>query len=285
MTHEIHVVAGVDDAVDEERLIAGLLAAGWQAPPAAAGLAYANPDTGVAAWIEAQSPALPAGYRGLDVSLVLNYVRASWFGTETIPGFAAAVGSSGALVLDPQADSPTPRPPDSDRLINSWTRRNEAAVAAARAIGQTPPWLDTDRSIGWWRYQRALPRLRRSFATDLYVPSVRLIRRTGSDRVERAMSWPDNVPTLLPQCDLIIMLRSDTVAGFVITGVAAAPIVHERLDGITERVELNVPDPMELILMRHDEAASVADRLASVPTEAFEGFEAVTPDAFVDVPG
>jgi len=117
------------------------------------------------------------------------------------------------------------------------------------------------------------------------VPSVGLIRRTGSDRVERSMSWPDYVPTLLPHCDLIIMLRSDPVAGFVISGVASAPIVHERLDGIIGRVELDVPDPMELILLRHDQAPGVADLLASVPTESFEGFEAVAADAFVDVPG
>jgi hypothetical protein len=285
MTHDIHVVAGVGDAVDEARLIAGLLAAGWQAPAGAAGLAYANADTGVTASIEALTPALPAGYRGLDLGLVLNYVRASWFGIETIPGFSAAVGSSGALVLDPQADRPTPQPPDSDRLISSWSRGNEAAVAAARASGQTPLWLDPDRSIGWWRYQRALPRLRRGFATDLYVPSVRLIRRPGSERVERAMSWPDDVPTLLPPCDLIIMLRSDPVAGFVITGVASAPVVHERLDGITERVELDVPDPMELLLLGHDGTPGVPDRLPSLPTESFEGFEVVAPDALVDVSG
>ena len=285
MTHEIHVVAGTGDAVDEGRLIASLLAAGWQAPARSAGLAYANPDTGVTAWIESLTPDLPAGYRALDLGLVLNDVRASWFGLETIPGFAAAVGSSGALVFDPQADRPTPEPPDTVRLISSWTRGNEAAVAVARASGEAPPWLDPDRSIAWWRYQRALPRLRRGFAADRYVPSLRLIRRTGSDRVERAMSWPDAVPTLLPPCDLIILLRSDPVAGFVITGVASAQIVHERLDGVTERVELDVPDPMELILVGPDRSPGVADRLASVPTESFEGFEAVAPDAFVDVPG
>ena len=40
MTHDIHVVAGVDDVVDEERLIASLIAAGWQAPAGASGLSY-----------------------------------------------------------------------------------------------------------------------------------------------------------------------------------------------------------------------------------------------------
>jgi hypothetical protein len=42
---------------------------------------------------------------------------------------------------------------------------------------------------------------------------------------------------------------------------------------------------MELILVGPDRAPGVADRLASVPTESFEGFEAVAPAAFVDVPG
>jgi hypothetical protein len=85
--------------------------------------------------------------------------------------------------------------------------------------------------------------------------------------------------------DLIIMLRSDPVAGFVITGVASAPVVHERLDGITERVELDVPDPMELLLLGHDGTPGVPDRLPSLPTESFEGFEVVAPDALVDVSG
>lgn len=284
MTHDIHVVAGVDDVVDEHRLIAGLIAAGWQAPAGASGLSYANPDTGVTASLEALTPALPARYRALDLGLVLNYVRASWFAVETIPGFAAAVASAGALVLDPQADRPTVQPPDSDRLISSWTRGNEAAVATARVTGATLPWLAAEASVAWWRYQRALPTLKRGFAAELYVPSIRLVRRTATDRVERAMSWPDYVPTLMPECDLIILLRSNPVGSFTITGTASASIVRERLDGITERAQLDVPEPLELILLRSDRAASAEERLAPVSLGAFEGFEPVAPAAFVDLP-
>ena len=266
------------------RLIAGLIAAGWQAPAGASGLSYANPDTGVSASIEALTLELPPRYRSLGLGLVLNYVRASWFGIETIPGFAAALTSSGALVLDPQADRATPQQPDSERLIGSWARGNEIAVAAARANDATLPWLAPDASIAWWRHQRALPKLRLAFAAELYVPSIRLIRRTGTDRVERAMSWPDYVPTLLPECDLIVLLRSNPIGTFTIAGAASAAIVRERLEGVTERAVLNVPEPLELTLLRADKAAFAEERLASVSLTAFEGFELVAPATLVDVP-
>lgn len=285
MSHEIHVVARIGDVIDEEQLIAGLIAAKWQAPPGIDGLAYANPDTGVRASIEPLTPpVLPDGYRRLDLGLVLNYVRPTWFAVESIQGFAAAIGAAGALVLDPQADAPVPRPPDPVQLTASWTRGNEAAVGAARASGADLPWLDADRSMAWWRHQRGLPGLKLGFAAKHYVPSLRLIRRAGSDRVERAMSWPDHVPALLPACDVIVMLRLDSDAGLVIAGFVSAATIHERLDGIAERIEPRLADHPDLLLLPPDRVPEARERLASVRLEPFAGFDAVQPDAFVDIP-
>ena len=236
MTHEIHVVARVDDHIDEGRLLAGLIAGRWQAPPDTAGLGYANPDTGVRASIEPlTTDGLPAGYVGLGMALVLNYVRPAWFAIEAIQSFSGPVTAAGGLAFDPQMAS-TPGPPDPDALVASWVAGNDAAVRSARATGAVLPWLDPARSSAWWRHQRALPQLRLAFAATHYVPSMRLIRRAGSDRVERAMSWPDAVPALLPETDRIVLLRSAADTQLTIVGVAPAEAVRTSLEGLTERL-------------------------------------------------
>lgn len=53
MTHEVHVIARVGDAIDDPELVGKLVAgAFWQATPGRTGLAYANPDTGARASFE-----------------------------------------------------------------------------------------------------------------------------------------------------------------------------------------------------------------------------------------
>ncbi|HEX5012926.1 MAG TPA: hypothetical protein VFV72_02115 [Candidatus Limnocylindrales bacterium] len=285
MSHEIHVLARSGDAVDERALIDAFAMAGWQAPPDASGLVYANPNTGARASIEPLTiESLPRGFRHLELGLVLNYVRPSWLGDETIPAFAAALAGAGALVLDPQSGAPAPVAPDAVSLTASWRTGNEAAIAAARAAGGDIPWLEPTRSLAWWRHQRALPRLQMAFAADHYVPSIRLVKQTGDEHVLRMMSWPDHVPALLPDCDQIVLMRSSPTSGFTILGVAPGELVRARLEGVAEQLGPEIDGVRDTVRVGPGLESTVADRLASVALEPFEGFESVAPDGFVDVP-
>jgi hypothetical protein len=285
MAHEIHVVAGAGVVLDPAELAANLAGAGWQAVPDGTAWAYANPDTGARATIEPRAPeARRAADRGPDLGLVLNYVRPSWFALEVIPGFCRALAAARGLVVDPQAGDPRPVSPNSEALIASWRHGNDAAVGSIRGGGTDLPWLEPSDSMTWWRQQLALPRLRVAFADEYYVPSVRLVRRSGDNRVLRAMSWPNDIPTLLPECDLIIRLRSDPLVRFIIDGVVSASVIRERLDDLTDRIGSGIEDLPEMRRLRPGLETLVAERLKSVALEPFEGFETVAPEGFVDVP-
>lgn len=282
MSHMIHLVAPIDQVVDEDRFIRSLLAHGhWQ--PSETGLRYANPDTHVAAALEPlDPPTLSDGYVATGTALVMNYVRPSFWIREVLPPFVDAVTNAYLLVLDPQS-SERPSPPDVDRLRHSWEVSNEFAVRAAQDAGARLPWISPNKADAWWRYQRALPQLRLGFAADHYVPSLRLVRRNDGDEVERAMSWPDFVPALLPDCEVVIVLRSDPVRRFEIRGVASAEEVRDRLTPLLEQAGVELPGSRPLTLLPPGRSDDAGRLLATISLASFADLADVRPDALVDV--
>jgi hypothetical protein len=97
------------------------------------------------------------------------------------------------------------------------------------------------------------------------------------------MSWPDQEPALFPESDLIILLRTDPIARFVISGVASHEVVVERLGALLHRVYVELADTPHVRVLDARGSTEVADRIASIDLEPFEGFESVAPDGFVDL--
>jgi hypothetical protein len=285
MSHTIHLVADVTARFDDDALVGAIVGQGSWAPPSDTGsLQYRNPATGVNAVLaEIRPEVVPPGVRPLGMALTVPYVRPRFFALELMPFIASAAAATGALLLDPQEDDPTAAPPDADRLIASWDRGNEAAVAAARASGADVPWMEPDDSTAWWRHQRAVPGLTLQFALDHYVPNVRIVRREGEDRALRAMSWPDHVAALLPACDIFVLLGSGGAGNLSIRGVAPAAAVRARLGSLVTRVELGWPELDRVILLPPTNQAEAGRRLAGLELEPFVGYMGLGSDDFVDV--
>jgi hypothetical protein len=285
VSHTIHFAADAASPFDDDALVAAIVAEGSWAPPSETGsLTYRNPATGVNAILAEVPPDVqPPGVRPLGLALTVPYVRPRFFALEIMPFIASAAAATGALLLDPQDDETAARPPDVVRLIASWDRGNELAVTAARASGADMVRMDPDHAARWWRHQRAVPGLTLRFALDHYVPNVRIVRRDGEDRALRAMSWPDHVSALLPDCDIFVLLESGGTGKLSIQGVAPAAAVRARLGSLVTRVELGWPELDRVDLLAPTNQAEAGRRLAGLELEPFVGYEGLGSDDFVDV--
>lgn len=286
MTYEVEVVARVASETALGGFLARLQADGWEPATDGSRLQYRNPDTGVSASIDDAAPAsVPGGLYATGAVFRLSYGRPRWFALETIPTFARAAERSGLLVIDRQArDDRHAVGPAADHLIESWSRGNRAAIDAARAAGQ-PPWtMLPSASMAWWWHQRALPILRETFASDHYVPSLHVLAVPGHRSVRRAMSWPDVVPALIPECDAFLLLRSSQPAGFELVGMAEYDVVLSRLDDLLIRASVEVSDgTYPISVLPPDRAAVAAERLSSIALNPVtDAFQTLSTDEFVD---
>jgi len=284
VSHTIHFAADATSPFDDDALVAAIVAQGSWAPPSETGsLTYRNPATGVNAILaEVRPDVVPTGVRPLGLAVTMPYVRPRFFALEIMPFIAEAAAATGALLLDPQEDETVARPPDVDRLVDSWDRGNDLAVSAARASGAGVPWMDPAHAAGWWRHQRAVPGLTLQFALDHYVPNIRVVRREGENRALRAMSWPDHVAALLPECDIVVLLGSGGTGKLSIQGVAPAAAVRARLGGLVTPVELGWPDLDRVDLLPPAREAEAGRRLAGLALEPFVGYSGLGSDDFVD---
>ncbi len=285
MSHTIHFAAEAASRFDDDALVAAIVGQGSWAPPSETGsLTYRNPATGVNAILaEVRPDVVPPGVQPLGLALTVPYVRPRFFALEIMPFIASAAAATGALLLDPQEDEVVARPPEADRLIDSWDRGNGVATIAARAAGTDVPWMLANHAAGWWRHQRAVPGLTLQFALDHYVPNIRIVRRDGEDRALRAMSWPDHVAALLPECDIVVLLGSGGTGKLSIRGVAPAAAGRARLGGLVTRVELGWRELDRVDLLPPTNEAEAGRRLAGLPLEPFVGYSGLGSDDFVDV--
>lgn len=97
------------------------------------------------------------------------------------------------------------------------------------------------------------------------------------------MSWPDAIPLLLPACDLVILVRSKPAGGFDILGVADGPDVAARLADLVRPIP-DPPDGADVRVLRPEQTAEAAARLATLALEPVGRFEGLAPGEIVDVP-
>jgi hypothetical protein len=243
-------------------------------------LAYENPDTGVYANVEGLDDP-PHGDDGIVA--VINYTRPPFFGLEVVPQLVAAAQAAEILVVDAQDDliggTGAPKPPVVDELVASWEAGNRAASAVRLRADPTAGVMPRDHAIAWWRYMRQKGGLTDRYGQTHYVPGLRLVRHSGSRDVLRLLSWTDWIPLILPEADLVAVIRSNG-GTFEIRGLLPFGTIANTLEGLVGRVAAS--DDLEVRVLDPSEAVLVPELLDGATLEPFAGLEAVAVDAIVD---
>jgi hypothetical protein len=244
------------------------------------GLLYENPDTGVYANVEGIDDEPPSDD---GIVAVINYARPTFFALEVVPQLVAAARAADVLVVDPQDDmvggTGVPKPAVADELIASWEAGNRATSAVMLRADGTAATMPRDRATAWWRYMREKRGLTDRYGTTHYVPGIRLVRRSGSREVFRLLTWTDWIPLILPETEVVAVLRSKG-GTFEIRGLLPFATVSEALDGLLRPV--SVSGDLDVRILDPSQAVLVPDLIGAATLEPFGGLDAVTADGFVD---
>ncbi len=184
-------------------------------------LEYANEHTETGFALSMSEPASPseiagrsyAEFEDAGLSFNINFSRPSYFIEEAVLVLEDLTRTFSLLVVDPQADDTrvegyAPHAFDGDRVKKAWMAGNAASTRAfARMSGEPPVYLPSEKLIGWWRYTFNRQSLEEKLGEGVFVPGLHLFYHTERKSPVLAMAWTDNIPTLFPTVDLVVLVR------------------------------------------------------------------------------
>lgn len=191
---------------------------------------YKSEETGVTFRLEYTDPAASnfapgviaggggAKFSGLAVNV--NYVRPRFVGIESLASAGAVAGRLGLLMPDPRtpakAGEPVSvvktEPPTMNLMIERWMEGNRWAINNAQKLtGKRPPFLDPERSMYFWRFQRMRGGIQKAVGTSAIVPSSRVIRMMGSGEVVLMSDWANGFPAVFPQVEVFLLIEAKSM--------------------------------------------------------------------------
>jgi hypothetical protein len=98
---------------------------------------------------------------------------------------------------------------NSEALTQSWVHHNQRAILVmieqpkfSRPLTMPPP-----DSLYLWRYGKAKEDLERTCGEGVFVPSLVPVQRKGDARVGRATVYTEGLPTIIPECEWVFIVR------------------------------------------------------------------------------
>jgi hypothetical protein len=247
---------------------------------------YEDPETGVYGTLErdADPPPLPADLVSADLLANLNYARPSFFAREFLPLIVEIANALDLRVVDPQdheiGGDAKPKAAVTRELVSTWDAGNAKSVSLARPLAVDLPRMSRANTLAWWEYMRARTEYQKRLGETAFAPDLRLVRRSGTDRVLRLVIWVEGNPALFPARDLVAVLRPDEKKQFDMRGVVDGAAFDEVFGQLmTETGFEGLPAQPILPAERADEARS---RTGALALEAFAGFDPVAKDGFID---
>jgi hypothetical protein len=286
VSHDLHLAMRRGTTLDAERLAAVLARQRhWKRADAKA-WRYEDPETGVYGTLEsdADPPPLSADLVAADLLANLNYARPSFFGRQFLPLIVEIANALDLRVVDPQdheiGGDAKPKVAVLEELLATWDAGNAKSFGVARPLAVDLPRMSRANTLAWWEYMRARAEYKARLGERAFVPDLRLVRRTGTDRVVRLVIWVEGNPALFPACDLVAVLRPDAKKQFEMRGVIDRATLLDRLAPLMAETEFEDLPPQSILPAEQaDEAPS---RAGSLPLEAFAGFDPVAKDGFID---
>jgi hypothetical protein len=143
------------------------------------------------------------------VCFSMNYLCPHVFGLEAAPEVAAFVAAFSLEVEDPQVGGMGRGAFQAERFFNGWSRGNEMAL---QLVLKDPPdrpiyTLPTARLEACWRWNYSRKEELSRVGEDVFVP--RLLHVIEEGKVQTVVTWTDGAPTLLPEADIVALVRMD----------------------------------------------------------------------------
>lgn len=260
---------------------------------------YSNPKTGVyfSFDFEAKAPEspedgpdIPDGYFNSGLSFNLNYNRPSYFALEAMPIVEKLASDFGLGVANPQGNldgHESATMADSEMLIQSWTNSNRQAILLMmeQPKASRPLSMPSAASFYLWRYGTAKADLERSCGKDVFVPSLVPVQRKGESKAARATVYTEGLPTIVPECEWIFIVRRRKglfrLKGKHDVSTISSETFREMLGSHLK--PFHWPDPLVQII--GPESAEKSGKIVHAIDRALprSEFEVIGTDSFVDI--
>lgn len=170
---------------------------------------YQNEDTGVYFLFEFGNQ----GGEGdevsdlLPISFNINYFRPHVFGLEAESELSRFIAQFELLVSDPQMSGMGDGEYAAEGFLSGWNAGNELgySVYLREQKGQRILHLPTETIEQVWRWNYGRETFYERLGQDLFVPKIMFAEHEG--RLKLAAAWPDAIPVVLPEVDLLILGR------------------------------------------------------------------------------
>src|SRR5262249_13570711 len=140
-------------------------------------------------------------------------------------------------------------------------------------------------SLYLWRYGKAKEDLQRTCGEGVYVPSLVPVQRKGDTRAARATAYTEGLPTIIPECEWVFIVRrkKGIFRSKKKHDVAALSFetFREALAGYVKPFRWQGPD----VQIISPESAEKAGRIISAIDHTLprSEFEVIGMDSFVDI--
>ncbi len=188
-------------------------------------------DTGVTFTLRHRDPAtseLPAAIVSSDsagapfsgFSVEVAYVRPKFFGIEALASAGAIAGRLGLLMPDPLSPPKSGQPVNvvktepaaMNQIIEHWMAGNRFAIASTQKLtGKRPPYLESERSMHWWRFQRMRQSLQKAMGQNAIVSQARVIRVVSTGELVLMADWANGFPAVFPQVEVFLMIDAKSL--------------------------------------------------------------------------
>lgn len=157
-------------------------------------------------------PDVPPGYFDSGLSFNMNYVRPSYFAFEAMPIVADLTSKFGLSVVNPQDSSngsESGLDGNSEALTRSWVRSNQRAILVTmeEPKASRPLSMSATASHYLWRYATAKEDLDKTCGEGVFVPTLVPVHKKGETNVGRAFAYTSGLPTIVPECEWIFIVR------------------------------------------------------------------------------
>ena len=171
---------------------------------------YANEDTGVYFSFDYEDepdedPEAPS----FIVSFNLNYYRPHVFALEAEPEIQAFVNQFGFKIHDPQAEGMGDGPYSTEGFIRGWNQGNEFGYSSimTQAVPDAIHTRPKEELEAIWTWNFARKNIQNTFGENVFVPKIMYMKI--NDKIQSFAIWPDAIPTLIPQVDVLVIPRQE----------------------------------------------------------------------------
>lgn len=242
---------------------------------------------------EVEELPMPSPYRGVGLSVSINFLRPHFFALEVMPIVSSAASFLNLSLYDSQEDKVYPPNVAPDVLIGNWVEHNGRATRATALNEEAPirkPYLSSEQSNYWWRYMRAREDFQNTVGADVFVPSI-LPMVDPANNVKLTVIWsaeiprnfwsrsPMPLPQIFPVCDYVLLAWGKVESGFT-KNLVPYPIASSALATLLQEIDGPVEGLKVLRPQLQKRASSVYEKL---PRTEFTGLTQIAPDGFVDV--